>query len=162
MARGQIWRRTAAWLFPTVGPDNDRVVPWLGSARSFPVFFALLAGFYALSDRWTGVDLLWTATPTIACYGVVTGFCGRRKDGSKIRHRVLAVITACALFAAVSVAGVWLLATAGHAHSGPLDGLVLLVAAIVAVYAFVTVTHVRHRDTAPLRDAAWPGRDEVT
>jgi Kef-type K+ transport system membrane component KefB len=151
VTRGRSRRRTAAWLFPTVGPDNDRVVPWWGPARALLCVLPLYAAWFWLLGHLTG-DAHWLGfAPTVTGAVVVVRFCGRRKDGSKVRHRVLAVITACVLFEAVLIASVQIFPKAGHTHPGPLRDLVLLVAAVVAVYAFAAVTHWRGREgTRPL------------
>jgi hypothetical protein len=142
--------RWVAWWFPTVGPDNDRVVPWLGPARSLPLFLALYATYFALIRGWVGDDATgWAAFPTLAGIAVVTGFCGRQKDGSKVRHGELAVTVFCIVLVAVSFAGVWLFPAAGHAHPGPLRGLLYVIATVVAVYAFTAVTHWRRREATP-------------
>jgi hypothetical protein len=154
-------RRAAAWLFPTVGKDNDRVVPWLGPARSIPCVLAWFAIYLAAADYVLGPVDVWAPAPAATAATVVVGFCGRRKDGSRARHRVIAVIAACTVFVAVWTAGVALVPAAGHDHPGPLRGLVFLVAGVVAVYAFVAVTHARRRAAPPVRDPGWPGLDDV-
>jgi hypothetical protein len=56
------------------------------------------------------------------------------------------VISGGALYLAVSFAGVQLFPGAGHAHPGPLRGLVYLIATVSGVYAFAAATHWRRRD----------------
>jgi len=150
MTRRRLRCPSRSWWFPTVGPANDRIVSWLGPARSLSFVLLIFAViFFWLSHSVEGGFDGWAGAPVDTGIVVVGWTCGRRKDGSRLRHQALAVITFCVLFAAMSFAGVRIFPAAGHAHPGPLRGLVYLVAAVVAVYSFTTVTHWRRRDTAP-------------
>lgn len=142
MTRRRLRWPSSAWWFPTVGPDNDRVVPWWGPARFLPLALLTYAVYFSLLSHFVEDDFDgWAGAPSLTGLAVVVGFCGRRKDGSRVRHKALAVITTCLVFAAVSIAGVRLLPAAGHTHPGPLRGLVYLIATVVAVYAFTAITH---------------------
>src|SRR5262245_49731004 len=109
MTRRRLWWPSTAWWFPTVGPDNDRVVPWLAPARSLPVALVFYAVVFAVLYHVRIADdaaEAWALAPCIAGWAVVVGLCGRRKHGSKIHHRTLAVITFFVVWAALSFAGV--------------------------------------------------------